>query len=131
MTAGDTRIGISGWRYGPWRGVFYPRDLPQRQELAFASRALPTIDINGTFHSFQRPACLAQWRDDMPEGCVFAIKGPRYIMHIRRLKETHLPPANFFASGVLARLDKYALGIINRAPRNSIGPPVVFASYLQ
>ena len=102
MTAGDTRIGISGWRYGPWRGVFYPPKLPQHRELAFASRALPTIEINGTFYSLQRPAYFTQWHDDTPDDFVFAVKGPRFITHMRRLKDVRLPLANFFASGVLA-----------------------------
>jgi uncharacterized protein YecE (DUF72 family) len=106
MTTADTRIGISGWRYGPWRGVFYPPDLPQRQELAFAARAFPTIEINGTFYSLQRPAYFAQWHDDTPDDFVFAVKGPRYITHMRRLKDVRLPLANFFASGVLALRDK-------------------------
>ncbi len=60
---GDVRIGISGWRYAPWRGVFYPPGLPQRRELEFASRMLPTIEINGSFYSLQRPESYAQWHD--------------------------------------------------------------------
>jgi len=103
---GQVRIGISGWRYGPWRGVFYPPKLPQAKELAFASRMLPTIEINGSFYSLQRPEYYAEWHDETPEGFVFAVKGPKYITHFRRLKDVATPLANFFASGVFELRDK-------------------------
>ncbi|MFN7086962.1 MAG: DUF72 domain-containing protein [Burkholderiales bacterium] len=94
------RIGISGWRYGSWRGVFYPEGLPQRRELEFASRALPSIEINASFYALQRPQTYARWHDETPRGFVFSVKGPRYITHIRRLRDVEGPLANFFASGV-------------------------------
>jgi len=97
-----TRIGISGWRYEPWRGVFYPPDLAQRLELQFAARAFPSIEINGSFYSLQSPESWACWRDDTPDDFVFSVKGPRYITHILRLRNVLRPMANFFASGVLA-----------------------------
>ena len=96
------RIGISGWRYAPWRGVFYPRGLPQREELAFAAQHVSTIEINGSFYSLQRPEDYTLWRDSTPPGFVFAVKGPRYLTHLRRLKDVRMPLANFLASGVLA-----------------------------
>jgi uncharacterized protein YecE (DUF72 family) len=99
---GDVHIGISGWRYAPWRGVFYPLGLRQRDELAFASRMLPTIEINGSFYSLQRPERYAEWHDATPDDFVFALKGSRYITHMSRLKEIRTPLANFLASGVLA-----------------------------
>ena len=99
---GDLRIGISGWRYEPWRGVFYPTGLPQHRELAFASRMLPTIEINGSFYSLQRPESYLAWHDDTPDDFVFAVKGPRYITHMLRLKGFEQPLANFFASGPFA-----------------------------
>ena len=104
--AGRILIGISGWRYEPWRGVFYPEKLPQHRELAYASRMLPTIEINGSFYSLQSPAYYAQWHDDTPEGFVFAVKGPKYITHMRRLKEVETPLANFFANGLFELKDK-------------------------
>jgi uncharacterized protein YecE (DUF72 family) len=104
--AGDVRIGISGWRYEPWRGVFYPPRLAQRSELAFASRMLPTIEINGSFYSLQRPDSYADWHDETPPGFVFAVKGSRYITHMLKLREVAVPLANFFASGVLRLADK-------------------------
>ncbi len=94
------RIGISGWRYTPWRGVFYPESLPQRLELAYASRLLPTIEINGSFYSLQRPEYYAQWYAETPPDFEFAVKGPRFITHMKRLKDVRTPLANFFASGV-------------------------------
>jgi uncharacterized protein YecE (DUF72 family) len=99
---GGIRIGISGWRYAPWRGRFYPRGLAQRRELEFASRMLPTIEINGSFYSLQRPASWQAWHDETPEDFVFAVKGPRYITHMLKLREARVPLANFLASGVLA-----------------------------
>lgn len=96
------RIGISGWTYGPWRGVFYPEDLTQKNELAYASKAFSSIEINGTFYSLQKPESFQRWAAETPEDFVFSVKAPRYITHIRRLKEAEAPVANFFASGLLA-----------------------------
>jgi len=98
---GDLRIGISGWRYKPWRGVFYPAALPQRKELAFAANAFNSIEINGTFYSLQRRESFARRAAETPANFLFALKGPRYITHMRRLKDVKTPLANFFASGVL------------------------------
>jgi uncharacterized protein YecE (DUF72 family) len=93
----DIRIGISGWRYEPWRKVFYPPDLAQHRELEFAARAFRSIEINGSFYSLQTPASYQAWREATPEGFVFAVKGPRYVTHILRLKNVRKPLANFFA----------------------------------
>jgi uncharacterized protein YecE (DUF72 family) len=100
------RIGISGWRYPPWRGVFYPKDLPQREELHYASRVLNTIEINGSFHSLQRPESYAKWYADTPDDFMFTVKGPRYITHMRRLREVDEPLANFLASGLFNLREK-------------------------
>jgi uncharacterized protein YecE (DUF72 family) len=104
--AGQIRIGISGWRYPPWRGVFYPKDLRQKDELAFASRTFRSIEINGTFYSLQRPANFAAWFADTPDDFVFSVKAPRYITHILRLKGAEAAVRNFFASGVLGLKQK-------------------------
>jgi uncharacterized protein YecE (DUF72 family) len=95
------RIGISGWRYAPWRGVFYPAGLPHRLELQYASQRFHSIELNGSFYSLQRPEFFARWHDATPEDFVFAVKGPRFITHMRRLQEPETPLANFLASGVL------------------------------
>jgi uncharacterized protein YecE (DUF72 family) len=96
------RIGISGWRYAPWRGKFYPEGLRQKDELVFASQQFSSIEINGTFYSLQRPESFIAWRDATPEAFVFAVKAPRFITHMKKLKDVEVPLANFFASGVLA-----------------------------
>ena len=100
------RIGISGWRYEPWRGVFYPPTLRQQDELAYASRRLSTIEINGSFYSLQRPEYYAQWRDDTPPGFVFSVKGGRFITHMLKLRGVEAALANFFASGIANLADK-------------------------
>lgn len=100
MATGAVRIGISGWRYPPWRGVFYPGDLPQRRELEYASRVFSSIELNGSFYSLQRPESFSAWAGDTPEDFVFSVKGPRYITHLRRLKDVEKPLANFLASGL-------------------------------
>jgi uncharacterized protein YecE (DUF72 family) len=104
MTARDVlaRVGISGWRYAGWRGDFYPTGLAQRRELEYAAQRLTSIEINGSFYSLQRPTSYASWRAETPEDFVFAVKGGRYISHLKRLVDVETPLANFFASGVLA-----------------------------
>lgn len=101
MARGDVRIGISGWRYAPWRGVFYPKGLRQQDELAYASRKMRTVELNGSFYSLQRPSSYACWAREVPDDFVFAVKGGRFITHNKKLKECGAPLANFFASGVL------------------------------
>ena len=95
------RIGISGWRYAPWRGEFYPPGLVQRRELEYAAGCFPTIEINGSFYSLQSPDSYTAWHDATPDDFVFAVKGPRYLTHMLRLRGVDKPLANFLASGVL------------------------------
>jgi uncharacterized protein YecE (DUF72 family) len=107
MTArGVVRVGISGWRYPPWRGHFYPAGLPQRRELAYAAERMTTIEINGSFYSLQRPSSYRAWRTDTPDGFVFSVKGGRFITHMKKLQGVEVPLANFLASGVLALGDR-------------------------
>src|ERR1700736_4997413 len=98
---GKVRIGISGWTYKPWRGVFYPEDLKQKRELEYASTTFNSIEINGTFYSLQRPSSFSRWNAETPDDFVFSVKAPRFITHIRRLREVETPVANFMASGLL------------------------------
>ena len=95
------RIGISGWRYTRWRGTFYPTGLAQRRELAYAGRCFPSVEINGSFYSLQRPESYQSWHDETPDDFVFAVKGPRFVTHMKRLRDCEQALANFFASGVL------------------------------
>jgi uncharacterized protein YecE (DUF72 family) len=102
----DIRIGISGWRYVPWRGDFYPEKLAQKNELKFASRAVNSIEINGSFYSLQSPDLYARWYADTPKGFVFSLKAPRFITHVKRLNDIDEALANFFASGIFKLRDK-------------------------
>jgi len=96
------RIGTSGWLYPPWRGTFYPKGLAHRRELEHLSRRVNSIEINGSFYSLQRPTSYQAWAAHTPEDFLFAVKGGRFITHLKKLRDVDAPLANFFASGVLA-----------------------------
>jgi len=98
----DVRVGIAGWRYAPWRGVFYPPGLPQRQELSYVAERLRTVEINGSFYSLQRPELYRRWAGETPPDFLFSVKGGRFVTHLKRLRGVETALANFFASGVLA-----------------------------
>ncbi|HWB57911.1 MAG TPA: DUF72 domain-containing protein [Chthoniobacteraceae bacterium] len=106
QAASSVRIGISGWTYPPWRGVFFPKKWPQARELEYASRQVNSIEINGSFYSLQRPKSYRKWHDATPPGFVFSVKANRYVTHIRRLKDVETPIANFLASGLLCLREK-------------------------
>jgi uncharacterized protein YecE (DUF72 family) len=101
-TPGTIRIGISGWTYAPWRGKFYPEKLLQKNELRFAADIFNSIEVNGTFYTLQKPESFARWAQETPDDFIFSLKGPRFLTHIRRLKEARQPLANFFSSGLFA-----------------------------
>ena len=88
------RIGISGWRYAGWRGKFYPKDLPQRRELEFAASKFNSIEINGSFYSLQLPSSYRRWFSETPDDFMFAVKGARYITHMKRLRDVETALAN-------------------------------------
>ncbi|EHR52972.1 hypothetical protein SacmaDRAFT_4798 [Saccharomonospora marina XMU15] len=98
----DIRIGTSGWLYPAWRGTFYPRGLAHPRELEYLSRRVNTVEINGSFYSLQRPQRYRHWHDVTPPDFRFAVKGGRFITHLKQLRDPEVPLANFFASGVLA-----------------------------
>jgi uncharacterized protein YecE (DUF72 family) len=100
------RIGISGWTYTPWRGVFYPSGLPHTRELHYASRLFNSIEINGTFYSLQRPGSFQKWYEATPDNFMFSVKGARFITHMRRLRDVETPLANFLASGLFNLKEK-------------------------
>jgi uncharacterized protein YecE (DUF72 family) len=99
-------VGTSGWLYPPWRGDFYPPGLAHRRELEHLSRRVNSIEINGSFYSLKRPEHYRSWAEQTPPGFVFAVKGGRFITHMKRLRDAETPLANFFASGVLELGDK-------------------------
>jgi uncharacterized protein YecE (DUF72 family) len=96
----NIRIGVGGWTYPPWRGVFYPEGLPQARELEFASRALTAIEVNGTFYGSQKPSSFRRWADEVPEDFVFTLKGPRFATHRKVLAEAGGSVERFLGSGV-------------------------------
>ena len=124
------RVGISGWRYKPWRSVFYPKGLVQKNELAFVAERLNSVEINGSFYSLQTPASYQRWAAEVPEDFVFSVKGGRYLTHILRLRNTGTALPNFFASGLLALGPK--LGpILWQLPPNLAFDPELMASFLE
>jgi uncharacterized protein YecE (DUF72 family) len=105
-TVPKIRVGIGGWVYPPWRGVFYPPGLVQARELAHASRQVTAIEINGTFYGAQKPASFRRWHDETPEDFIFSVKGPRFATHRSDLATAGPSIDRFFASGVLELRDK-------------------------
>ena len=125
------RVGTSGWLYPPWRGVFYPPKLPHRRELEFLSGQLSTVEINGTFYSLQRPETFRRWHDETPDGFTFAIKGPRFVTHMKKLNDVGTPLANFFASGVLALAEKTGPMLWQLPPNLGFQPERLAAFFAQ
>jgi uncharacterized protein YecE (DUF72 family) len=95
-------IGTSGWNYPEWREAFYPKGVPQRRWLEYLASKVNSAEINGSFYSLQRPASYQSWAAQTPDDFVFAVKGSRFITHMKRLRDIETPLANFFASGMLA-----------------------------
>lgn len=100
--SGTIRLGTAGWVFEPWRNSFYPKGLPQKQELAYAAARLGNIEINATFYSHQKSQSFRAWAAQVPDGFVFTVKGHQLVTHLKKLKDVEVPLANFFASGVLA-----------------------------
>ncbi|WP_083707020.1 DUF72 domain-containing protein [Intrasporangium flavum] len=103
---GRFHVGVSGWRYPSWRGDFYPKGLPQRLELTYAAERMTSVELNGSFYSLQRPTSYVRWREAVPPSVDLAVKGGRFITHLKALRDVETPLANFFASGVLALGDQ-------------------------
>jgi uncharacterized protein YecE (DUF72 family) len=94
------RIGIGGWVFEPWRGVFYPRGLPQARELSFAGENLTGIEVNGTYYGTQKPATFRKWAGDVPDGFMFSLKAPRFATNRRVLAEAGPSIEKFVESGI-------------------------------
>ncbi len=123
----EARVGISGWVYPNWRGEFYPKGLRQADELEFASRQLTSIEVNGSFYALQKPANWVRWRDAVPDDFVFAVKGPRFITHLKRLGDIDAPLANFLASGLLALGEKLGPVLWQLPPNLGFDEPLLDA----
>ena len=106
MAEPRTRVGIGGWTYPPWRGTFYPTDLPQKRELEFAARAFGAIEINATFYGRQNPASWKAWGRSVPDGFQFSVKGSRYVVTRPKLAGAGEGIGNFLAQGLTALGDK-------------------------
>jgi uncharacterized protein YecE (DUF72 family) len=117
VTEARIRIGIGGWTYAPWRGVFYPDKLPQKRELEYASHALTAIEINATFYSRQSPKSWETWAKTVPDDFQFAIKGSRFCVTRSRLSEGAEGIGNFFAQGFIALGPKLGPIMWQFAPR--------------
>jgi uncharacterized protein YecE (DUF72 family) len=98
--AGRIFVGIGGWTFEPWRGVFYPKGLPHAKELPYAAERLTSIEVNGTFYRTQTPKTFRKWASDVPDGFVFSLKGPRYAVNRRVLSEAGDSITRFLESGV-------------------------------
>ena len=93
-------IGIGGWTYEPWRGVFYPKGLKHARELEYAGQKLTSIEVNGTFYSTQSPKTFRKWASEVPDGFVFSLKGPRYAVNRRVLADAGDSIKRFLDSGI-------------------------------
>jgi uncharacterized protein YecE (DUF72 family) len=98
--AGAIRVGVGGWLYPPWRGVFYPKGLKQADELSFAASRLTSIEINATHYKLQSPASFRKWADATPPGFKFSVKGPRLVTNQKALAETGGFVQRFVGSGL-------------------------------
>jgi uncharacterized protein YecE (DUF72 family) len=121
-TAGQIRIGIGGWTFAPWRGVFYPEKLTQAKELSYAASKLTSIEINGTFYGSQKPESFRKWASEVPDGFVFSLKGPRFATNRRVLAEAGESVQRFYDSGVLELGDKLGPVLWQFAPTKKFDP---------
>jgi uncharacterized protein YecE (DUF72 family) len=127
---GTIRVGIGGWNFEPWRGVFYPEGLTQKRELEFASRALATIEINGTYYSSFKPASWQKWRDEAPDSFVFSVKASRFCTNRKVLAEAGESVERFVGQGLTELAEK--LGPINwQFMATKKFDPVDFAAFLE
>jgi uncharacterized protein YecE (DUF72 family) len=106
MVKKEIRVGMSGWTYAPWRKIFYPEKLLQKKELEYASRQVTAIEVNGTFYGLQKPDTFRAWYDQAPNDFKFALKAPKYMTHVLRLKDVEESLSTFLASGVLCLKEK-------------------------
>jgi uncharacterized protein YecE (DUF72 family) len=133
MTVNDAAkayVGIGGWTFEPWRGVFYPKGLPHAKELGYAASHLTSIEINGTFYRTQTPATFRKWASEVPDGFVFSVKGPRYAVNRRVLAEASDSIRRFLDSGVLELGDRLGPLLWQFAPTKKFDE-VDFGAFLE
>jgi uncharacterized protein YecE (DUF72 family) len=122
QTTGQIRIGVGGWTFEPWRGVFYPQGLAQAKELEYASRRLTSIEINGTYYGSQSPETFRKWREATPEGFVFSVKGSRFVTNRKVLAEAGESLGRFIDQGILELEDRLGPLLWQFAPTKKFEP---------
>ncbi|MET0383577.1 MAG: DUF72 domain-containing protein, partial [Burkholderiaceae bacterium] len=127
---GRIRIGIGGWTYGPWRDTFYPRGLPARRELEYASRRMTAIEVNGTYYGTMKPSAFERWHDETPDDFVFALKASRFATNRRVLAEAGESVSRFLDSG-LARLGRKLGPVLWQFAPTKKFDPEDFAAFLE
>src|SRR5205807_7800103 len=115
-SSGKIYVGVGGWNFPPWRGVFYPKGLPQAKELAYAASHLTSIEINSTFYGSQKPESFRKWAREVPDGFVFSVKGPRFATNRRVLADAGDSIKRFYDSGMLERDDRLGTVLWQFAP---------------
>jgi len=121
-SSGNIYIGIGGWTFAPWRGVFYPNKLPQAKELEYAASQLTSIEINGTYYGSQKPESFRKWAREVPDGFVFSLKGPRFTTNRRVLAEAGDSIKRFYDTGVLELGDRLGPVLWQFAPTKKFDP---------
>jgi uncharacterized protein YecE (DUF72 family) len=130
INIGQIHVGIGGWTFEPWRGVFYPEGLPHAKELTYAAERLSSIEVNGTFYRTQTPATFRKWASEVPDGFVFALKGPRFAVNRRVLKEAGDSIKRFLDSGIGELGDRLGPLLWQFAPTKKFDP-VDFGGFLE
>lgn len=116
------RAGVGGWTFAPWEGTFYPGDLPKKRQLEYASRQLPTIEVNGTYYGTQKPATFAKWAAEVPDGFVFSLKGNRFVTNRRVLADAGDSLERFLGSGITELGDRLGPLVWQFAPTKKFDP---------
>ena len=121
-TSGTIRAGMGGWTFEPWDASFYPEKLAKAKQLQFASRQVPTIEVNGTFYSTFKPPTFAKWSNETPEGFVFSLKGHRFVTNRRLLAEAGESVAFFLKQGIVELGEKLGPILWQFAPTKKFDP---------
>jgi len=122
IETGHIYVGIGGWTFEPWRGEFYPKGLSHAKELSYAATHLTSIEINGTFYRTQSPATFRKWASEVPDGFVFSVKGPRFVVQRSALAEAGESIDRFMSSGVLELGDRLGPILWQFAPTKKFNP---------
>jgi uncharacterized protein YecE (DUF72 family) len=128
--SGKIYIGVGGWTFAPWRGVFYPEKLTQAKELEYAASKLTSIEINGTYYGSQKPESFRKWAREVPDGFVFSVKGSRFTTNRRVLAEAGDSIKRFYNQGILELGDRLGPVLWQFAPTKKFDE-VDFGKFLE